>query len=71
MHRLGRKRKAKKAESDEDDDADYASAKKQTPRKRRGNTDTPERAAKAVKKELSDAIIKDEDEADDTELGEV
>ncbi|KAM0219974.1 hypothetical protein ACHAPA_000654 [Fusarium lateritium] len=51
--------KAKKADSEDEDE--YDSPKKVTPRKRRATkTETPENAAKAVKRELSDAIIKDE-----------
>ncbi|KAF4437401.1 hypothetical protein F53441_13035 [Fusarium austroafricanum] len=53
----GRKRgpKAKKIESE---DEEIFESPRVTPRKRRAPTETPE--AKAVKKELSDAIIKDE-----------
>ncbi|SPJ76201.1 uncharacterized protein FTOL_05932 [Fusarium torulosum] len=51
--------KAKKVDSEEEDE--YDGPKKVTPRKRRATkAETPENAAKAIKKELSDAIIKDE-----------
>ncbi|KAM0290783.1 hypothetical protein ACHAO9_004706 [Fusarium lateritium] len=51
--------KAKKADSEDEDE--YNSTKKVTPRKRYATkTETPKNAAKAVKRELSDAIIKDE-----------
>ncbi|KAM0563239.1 hypothetical protein ACHAPJ_000957 [Fusarium lateritium] len=68
----GRKRgpKPKKVESEDDEDTGLG-AKKATPRKRRAPS-TPERAAKAVKKELNDAIIKDEaDAAEEEDIGEV
>ncbi|KAJ4309566.1 hypothetical protein N0V84_011440 [Fusarium piperis] len=57
-----RKRKTKKIESeDEDDDATYGSAKKSGSRKR-VNTETPERATKAIKAEaaeLEDCQVKE------------
>ncbi|KAJ3538670.1 hypothetical protein NM208_g5806 [Fusarium decemcellulare] len=61
----GRRRKVKKNDSEDDEDDGLGSTKKPGARKRRGNTDTPERAAKAVKKELGEAIIKGESEMED------
>ncbi|KAF5229365.1 hypothetical protein FANTH_14228 [Fusarium anthophilum] len=60
----GRKRgpKAKKG-GDSDEDNVYETPKV-TPRKRRAPK-TPESESKAVKKELSDAVVKDEDMEDD------
>ncbi|KAF5691108.1 hypothetical protein FCIRC_516 [Fusarium circinatum] len=60
----GRKRgpKAKKG-ADSDEDNVYETSKV-TPRKRRAPK-TPESESKAVKKELSDAVVKDEDMEDD------
>ncbi|KAH7238269.1 hypothetical protein BKA59DRAFT_240574 [Fusarium tricinctum] len=62
-----RKRTPKAKKADSEDDHEYGSPKKVTPRKRRATkTETPENAAKAIKMELGDAIIKDEmDEAED------
>ncbi|CAJ0549604.1 Ff.00g032170.m01.CDS01 [Fusarium sp. VM40] len=62
-----RKRTPKAKKADSEDEEEYGSQKKVTPRKRRATkTETPENAAKAVKMELSDAIIKDEmDEVED------
>ncbi|KAF4975831.1 hypothetical protein FZEAL_7450 [Fusarium zealandicum] len=54
----------KKAPSEDEDDTGFGSVKKPNARKRRANTDTPERAAKAVKKELTEAFIKPEPEVD-------
>ncbi|KAF5018439.1 hypothetical protein F66182_9576 [Fusarium sp. NRRL 66182] len=68
----GRKRgpKVKKAQSEDDEDA--TPADKKPARKRRAPSETPERAAKAVKKELSDAFIKDEvEETEEDCFGEI
>ncbi|KAI1011581.1 hypothetical protein LB504_002330 [Fusarium proliferatum] len=68
----GRKRvpKAKKGGSDEEDAYETP---KVTPRKRRAPiTETPDSESKAVKKELSDATVKDEDmDEDDNVTGEI
>ncbi|KAH7275319.1 hypothetical protein B0J15DRAFT_519003 [Fusarium solani] len=70
-----RKRKAnKKVEYEEDDDGTYVGAKKSGSRKR-SNTETPERAAKAIKAEaaeLEDFHVKEESGFDaDSEHGQV
>ncbi|KAM0350280.1 hypothetical protein ACHAPU_003447 [Fusarium lateritium] len=63
-----RARMAKKA-ADSEDDNEFASPKKVTPRKRRApETEDTENAAKAVKMELSDAFVKDENEAAEEEV---
>ncbi|KAF4950962.1 hypothetical protein FGADI_7834 [Fusarium gaditjirri] len=65
----GRKRgsKAKKIGSDDDD---VVETPKVTPRKRRAPK-TPESDSKSIKRELSEAVVKDEDMEDDDANGEI
>ncbi|KAF4500891.1 hypothetical protein FAGAP_2906 [Fusarium agapanthi] len=66
----GRKRGPKPKKSGSDEEEAYETPKV-TPRKRRAPK-TPESESKAVKKELSDAVVKDEDmEEDDSVTGDI